>query len=234
MWDSLGDFFSNVGSTVSDWFTSGDAANTLSAAASTIGNYASNAASSGYGDAPMSGLWGTATSTASSTPSWFNSLSDLAGKATTAGAATGAAGKIANLGSSLGTLAGSIKDVGSVYNLYDQTLGDTAAYQKQLRNLISNPNSITSDAAYQSILKSSNDAARRQAAASGMLNSGNLLNAIAQNTANQTSNYYNNRVNQLSNLAALNQAAITGKLGSGQAQLSNYSNLANTLAKLFG
>lgn len=92
-----------------------------------------------------------------------------------------------------------------------------AAYQSMLANLYSNPTSFTSNPAYRAALSESEEAIRRQAAKSGYLGSGNLLNELSKNAQDQAYKFYDQEAQRLANLSGaqfngVNTAATTGAM----------------------
>jgi hypothetical protein len=77
-------------------------------------------------------------------------------------------------------------------------------YQQQLSQLINNPSSITSDPGYQFGLQQSQNAVEGSAAANGMVNSGNVLNALSTNAQGYASTQLNNKELLLAQLSGAN------------------------------
>jgi hypothetical protein len=77
-------------------------------------------------------------------------------------------------------------------------------YQTMLSNLINNPSSITSQPGYQFGLQQSNNAVEGSAAANGMVNSGNVLQALSTNSQGYAAQQLNNQELLLAQLAGAN------------------------------
>jgi len=73
-------------------------------------------------------------------------------------------------------------------------------YTNTLRNLVSNPSSITSDPYYQFLQQQGQQGLERSAAAKGMLNSGNTLAELLKYNQGLAGQAYNQRLNQLQGL----------------------------------
>jgi hypothetical protein len=77
-------------------------------------------------------------------------------------------------------------------------------YQTMLSDLISNPSSITSTPGYQFGLQQSQNAVEGSAAANGMVNSGNVLQALSTNAQGYASTQLNNQELLLAQLSGAN------------------------------
>ena len=86
----------------------------------------------------------------------------------------------------------------------DPFAGQRGQYQSMLSNLINNPSSITSTPGYQFGLDQSNKAVEGSAAANGMVNSGNVLQALSTNSQAYASQQLNNQELLLAQLAGAN------------------------------
>jgi hypothetical protein len=107
-------------------------------------------------------------------------------------------------------------------------------YQQQLSALISNPSSITSTPGYQFGLQQSQNAVEGSAAANGMVNSGNVLNALSTNAQGYASTQLNNQELLLSQLAGANigSPGTAGQILQGQNQTNQQS--MGTLSSAIG
>lgn len=76
-----------------------------------------------------------------------------------------------------------------------------AMYQQQLASAMTDPNAFANSPGYLAAMKSSEEAIRRQAAKSGYLGSGNLLNTISENAADQMWKYRDQELQRLAQLA---------------------------------
>jgi hypothetical protein len=92
----------------------------------------------------------------------------------------------------------------SAANAADPFASQRGQYQTMLSNLINNPSSITSLPGYQFGLEESNKAVEGSAAANGMVNSGNVLQALANNSQQYASTALNNQELLLAQLAGAN------------------------------
>ena len=101
-----------------------------------------------------------------------------------------------------------------------QSGADFSGYQNQLKNLLSNPSSITQTPGYQFALDQGNQAINRSAAAKGMLNSGNVLAELSKYGQGMASQGYQQ---QLNNLQSLMQGAQNFGLSSGYYNPSQYT-----------
>lgn len=91
-------------------------------------------------------------------------------------------------------------------------------YQQMLQNLINNPSSVTSTPGYQYQLNQALLGVEGSAAASGMLNSGNVLSALTTQAGNQASTQYYNQAELLAQLAGANVGSpgTAGQITQGQ------------------
>lgn len=217
MWESLTDFFgygdtASTAADASNWY---DTAESLADAGTTVNSLQDFGNATGqtlgaYGDAPMSGLWDTASTTTPTT--WGDTASKVGNWLTSPASAnaTTKVGQAAGVGGLANSNIANIAKTGAgLYNLYGnyKNAGQTGQYQDQLSNLISNPATMNSNPAYQYAQKTAQDAARRQAAASGMLGSGNLLAALQDRSSDVASQWYNQEANRLAALSKNSAAA---------------------------
>lgn len=86
-------------------------------------------------------------------------------------------------------------------------------YQGMLSSLINNPSSITSQPGYQFGLDQSNKAVEGSAAANGLINSGNVLTALQNNSQSYAATQLNNQELLLAQLAGANVGS-PGEAGS--------------------
>jgi hypothetical protein len=107
-------------------------------------------------------------------------------------------------------------------NAADPFSGQRWQYQNMLSNLINNPSSITSTPGYQFGLDQSNKAVEGSAAANGMVNSGNVLQALSTNSQNYASQQLNNQELLLAQLAGANVGSpgTAGQILAGQNNLN--------------
>jgi hypothetical protein len=89
-------------------------------------------------------------------------------------------------------------------NAADPFSSQRGQYQAMLSQLINNPSSITSQPGYQFGLQQSNNAVEGSAAANGMVNSGNVLQALSTNSQQYASQQLNNQELLLAQLAGAN------------------------------
>lgn len=92
----------------------------------------------------------------------------------------------------------------SAANAADPFASQRGQYQTQLSNLINNPSSITSQPGYQFGLQQSQNAVEGSAAANGMVNSGNVLNALSTNAQGYAATQLNNQELLLAQLSGAN------------------------------
>jgi len=92
----------------------------------------------------------------------------------------------------------------SAANAADPFASQRGQYQQQLSNLINNPSSITSTPGYQFGLQQSQNAVEGSAAANGMVNSGNVLNALSTNAQGYAATQLNNQELLLAQLSGAN------------------------------
>src|ERR1700679_2974331 len=86
-------------------------------------------------------------------------------------------------------------------------------YQSMLSNLINNPSSITSNPGYEFGLQQSQNAVEGSAAANGMVNSGNVLQALSTNAQGYASQQLTNQELLLAQLSGANVGS-PGEAGS--------------------
>jgi hypothetical protein len=89
-------------------------------------------------------------------------------------------------------------------NAADPFASQREQYQQQLFQLMSNPSSITSTPGYQFGLTQSQNAVEGSAAANGMVNSGNVLNALSTNAQGYAATQLNNQELLLAQLSGAN------------------------------
>lgn len=107
-------------------------------------------------------------------------------------------------------------------------------YQDMLSKLINDPSSITSTPGYQFGLDQSNKAVQGSAAANGMVNSGNVLQALSTNSQSYAASQLNNQELLLAQLSGANVGSpgTAGQILQGQNQ-TNQQN-AGTLGSQIG
>src|ERR1700691_4342935 len=103
-------------------------------------------------------------------------------------------------------------------------------YQQQLSNLINNPFSITSTPGYEHGLQQRQNAVEGSAAANGMINSGNVLNALSTNAQGYASTQLNNQELLLAQLSGAN----VGSPGTAGQILQNQNQLNQQAAGTLG
>jgi hypothetical protein len=113
----------------------------------------------------------------------------------------------------------------SAANAADPFSSQRGQYQTMLSNLVNNPSSITSTPGYQFGLQQSNNAVEGSAAANGMVNSGNVLQALSTNSQGYASQQLNNQELLLAQLSGANVGS-PGTAG----QIIAGSNATNTQA----
>jgi hypothetical protein len=89
-------------------------------------------------------------------------------------------------------------------NAADPFSSQRGQYQQMLSQLINNPSSITSNPGYEFGLQESNKAVEGSAAANGMVNSGNVLQALSTNSQQYASQQLNNQELLLAQLSGAN------------------------------
>lgn len=139
--------------------------------------------------------------------------------AAVAGSATGALVTSAVGGGGSGNSGTSAQQAASAADPFASQRGQ---YQTMLSQLINNPSSITNNPGYQFGLEQSNKAIEGSAAANGMVNSGNVLQALSTNSQNYASQQLTNQELLLAQLAGANVGS-PGEAGSilqGQNQLN--------------
>jgi hypothetical protein len=119
-------------------------------------------------------------------------------------------------------------------NAADPFASQRGQYQTQLSNLINNPSSITSQPGYQFGLQQSQNAVEGSAAANGMVNSGNVLNALSTNAQGYASQQLNNQELLLAQLSGANigSPGTAGQILQGQN--NNNQAAAGTLGSQIG
>jgi len=147
-----------------------------------------------------------------------------------AGAAIGAVGGIVS--SSISANA-SESNAQTAANAADPFASQRGQYQQQLSQLINNPSSITSTPGYQFGLQQSQNAVEGSAAANGMVNSGNVLNALSTNAQGYASTQLNNQELLLAQLSGANVGSpgTAGQILQGQNQ-TNQQNLGAGVSAL--
>ena len=107
-------------------------------------------------------------------------------------------------------------------------------YQDMLSKLINNPSSITSDPGYQFGLTQSQNAVEGSAAANGMVNSGNVLNALSTNAQGYASQQLTNKELLLAQLSGANVGSpgTAGQILQGQNTLNQQA--AGTVGNAVG
>ena len=119
------------------------------------------------------------------------------------GIAAGVVGSVAGAAVS-GAIGGGGGGASSAASAADPFASQRGQYQSMLSNLINNPSSITSNPGYQFGLDQSNKAIEGSAAANGMVNSGNVLQALSTNSQQYASQQLNNQELLLAQLAGAN------------------------------
>lgn len=123
----------------------------------------------------------------------------------------GAIGGAVSAGSSL--FGGGNSGAQTAANASDPFASQRGQYQGMLSSLISNPSSITSNPGYQFGLQQSQNAVEGSSAASGMVNSGNVLNALSTNAQGYASQQLSNQELLLAQLSGANVGS-PGEAGS--------------------
>lgn len=119
-------------------------------------------------------------------------------------------------------------------NAADPFASQRGQYQTMLSNLINNPSSITSTPGYQFGLQQSQNAVEGSAAANGMVNSGNVLQALSTNAQGYASTQLNNQELFLAQLSGANIGS-PGEAGSIlQGQNTANQGAASTLGSQIG
>jgi hypothetical protein len=103
-------------------------------------------------------------------------------------------------------------------NAADPFASQRGQYQTMLAQLINNPSSITSNPGYEFGLEESNKAVEGSAAANGMVNSGNVLQALSTNSQGYAAQQLNNQELLLAQLAGANigSPGTAGQILAGQ------------------
>ena len=122
----------------------------------------------------------------------------------------------------------------SAANAADPFASQRGQYQTMLSNLINNPSSITSQPGYQFELDQSNKAIEGSAAANGMVNSGNVLQALSTNSQGFAAQQLNNQELLLAQLSGANigSPGEAGSILQGQNQSNQAA--ASTLGSQVG
>lgn len=151
------------------------------------------------------------------------------GTAVAAGAAGAAASSVVG-----GLIGGGGGGASGAASAADPFAGQRGQYQDMLSKLINNPSSITSDPGYQFGLDQSNKAVEGSAAANGMVNSGNVLQALSTNSQNYASQQLNNKELLLAQLSGANVGSpgTAGQILQGQNILNQQA--AGTLGSQVG
>lgn len=131
-----------------------------------------------------------------------------------------AAGAVGVAGSAL--LGGGSSGAAGAASAADPFSSQRGQYQTMLSSLINNPSSITSQPGYQFGLQQSNNAVEGSAAANGMVNSGNVLQAISTNSQGYTAQQLNNQELLLAQLSGANVGSpgTAGQILQGQNTLN--------------
>jgi hypothetical protein len=119
-------------------------------------------------------------------------------------------------------------------NAADPFASQRGQYQTMLSNLINNPSSITSTPGYSFGLQQSENAVEGSAAANGMVNSGNVLNALSTNAQGYASQQLNNQELLLAQLSGANVGSpgTAGQILQGQNALNQQA--AGTVGNAVG
>lgn len=122
----------------------------------------------------------------------------------------------------------------SAANAADPFASQRGQYQSMLSNLINNPSSITSTPGYQFGLDQSNKAIEGSAAANGMVNSGNVLQALSTNSQGYAATQLQNQELLLAQLAGANigSPGTAGQILQGQNTLNQQA--AGTVGNAVG
>lgn len=150
----------------------------------------------------------------------------------TVGAAV--AGSVAGSLVSSATAPSSNSSAQTAANAADPFASQRGQYQQQLSQLINNPSSITSTPGYQFGLQQSQNAVEGSAAANGMVNSGNVLNALSTNAQGYAATQLNNQELLLAQLSGANVGSpgTAGQILQGQNQANQQA--AGTLGNAVG
>jgi hypothetical protein len=144
-----------------------------------------------------------------------------------------AAGAVGVAGSSL--LGGGSSGAQNAANAADPFASQRGQYQTMLSNLINNPSSITSQPGYQFELQQSQNAVEGSAAANGMVNSGNVLQALSTNSQGFAAQQLNNQELLLAQLSGANVGSpgTAGQILQGQntANQAAVSSLGSTVGQ---
>ena len=149
------------------------------------------------------------------------------------GIAAGVVGSVAGAAVS-GAMSGGSSGASSAANAADPFASQRGQYQGMLSNLINNPSSITSQPGYQFGLDQSNKAVEGSAAANGMVNSGNVLQALSTNSQNYAATQLNNQELLLAQLSGANVGSpgTAGQILQGQNTLNQQA--AGTVGNAVG
>lgn len=141
------------------------------------------------------------------------------------GIAAGVVGSVAGAAVSSAIGGSGSSGASSAANAADPFASQRGQYQTMLSNLINNPSSITSNPGYQFGLDQSNKAIEGSAAANGMVNSGNVLQALSTNSQNYAAQQLTNQELLLAQLAGANigSPGEAGSILQGQNQLNQQS-----------
>jgi len=122
----------------------------------------------------------------------------------------------------------------SAENTYNQYNDQARQYATQLANLQANPDSFKNNPSYIAAEKQAREAARRQAAASGMLGSSGGINNIGRASANTANTFYNQEANRLASLGAMNSTAANNAASARAAKSDQLTGAYTQYAKMFG
>ena len=149
------------------------------------------------------------------------------------GIAAAAVGSVAGA-SATSAFSGGSSGASSAANAADPFASQRGQYQGMLSNLINNPSSITSQPGYQFGLDQSNKAVEGSAAANGMVNSGNVLQALSTNSQNYAATQLNNQELLLAQLSGANVGSpgTAGQILQGQNTLNQQA--AGTVGNAVG
>ena len=149
------------------------------------------------------------------------------------GIAAAAVGSVAGAAAT-SAFSGGSSGASSAANAADPFASQRGQYQGMLSNLINNPSSITSQPGYQFGLDQSNKAVEGSAAANGMVNSGNVLQALSTNSQNYAATQLNNQELLLAQLSGANVGSpgTAGQILQGQNTLNQQA--AGTVGNAVG
>lgn len=141
---------------------------------------------------------------------------------------------LAKIGTGIYNMYDANKRLNTAQSMYSPIINQSNQARDQLSALMANPNSINNNPAFKAMQTQSEEALKRNAAATGYLGSGNVLLDLQKNAQNNAYNFYNQEANRLQSLAQPQYTAMNGLSGLSAAKSAqNTANIAS-LAKLFG